>query len=201
MRRLWTTAFYKTAAPGSVHAWRQGLEGDGQADLEVHGGPDKAICVYASAHYEAWRRELELPEMGPGGFGENFTVSELTESDVCIGDTWRAGEAVVLQLSQPRQPCWKIARRWQYKTLTALVQQNGKTGWYFRILKPGTVAAGDPLALLERPHPRWTVTEANRVMHHDKQDLESAAALLAVAELSESWRATLQQRLRHAGRF
>lgn len=200
MERLWTTAFYKTPVAGPVYAWPHNLEGDGQADLEVHGGPDKAICVYASAHYAYWRAELGLSELPPGAFGENFTVADLVEDEVCVGDTWRVGEATVVQVSQPRQPCWKLARRWRIKTLTLLVQQTGKTGWYFRVLKPGRVAPGDRLALVERRHPLWTVARANRVMHHDKADVDAARALADLSELSESWRANLTQRVRQAAR-
>ena len=120
-----------------------GIEGDGQADLVNHGGVDKAICVYPLAHYPHWQ-EMIGRELSPAAFGENFTVDGLTEADVCIGDTWRVGEDVLVQVSQPRQPCWKLARRWQRKTLALEVQESGKTGWYFRVLEEGTVQAGMP---------------------------------------------------------
>jgi MOSC domain-containing protein YiiM len=192
--RRWFSAFIKKTASGPVPLRWTNLDGDAQADLEYHGGVDKAVCCYASIHYDDWRRELGLPDMAFGAFGENFTIDGLAEPDVCIGDVWRVGTAVV-QVSQPRQPCWKLARRWKIKTLTYQVQQSGRTGWYFRVLTEGVVAAGSPITLSNRPHPDWTVARANRIMHHDKSDLESAAALAALPPLSASWKDTLNDRI------
>lgn len=199
MQGLWTSAILKSPIAGAAYVGPLGVEGDAQADLEVHGGPDKAVCAYAAVHYPFWRVELGLPDMPPGAFGENFTLAGLSEAEVCIGDAWRAGDSLVLQVSQPRQPCWKLARRWQIKTLAAQVQQSGKTGWYFRVLQPGPTESGAALTLLERPNPQWTVAEANRVMYQDRHNLESAAALAAVPGLSESWRASMEQRVRNWG--
>ncbi len=197
MQRLWTSAFYKTPVEGSAYVRRLNIDGDGQADLEVHGGPDKAICAYSADHDEFWRGELQVDAMPPGAFGENFTISGLAEGDVCIGDVWRVGDAVLVQTSQPRQPCWKLARRWQTGTLAARVIETGTTGWYFRVLTEGAVAPGAELLLVERPHKAWTIAAANRVMY-DRTDLAGAAELAAVQELSESWRAELLNRVRKA---
>jgi len=170
------------------------LEGDGQADLAHHGGPDKAVLSYSAEHYAGWRQMLNNPSLTHGAFGENFTVAGLTEADMCIGDTWLVGDEAVVQLSQPRQPCWKMARRWRLKSLALQVQQSGRTGWYFRVLREGIVAAGMPLALRERPHPEWTVERANRVMHGDVNDVAAAQELAAISLLSASWRKTLARR-------
>jgi len=194
MERLWTTGFYKEPVVGPVRVGRVNIDGDGQADLVNHGGPDKAVCVYPADHYPYWREALNLPAQSFGAFGENFTVEGLTEAVVCIGDIWQVG-GVTLQVSQPRQPCWKLARRWRVKTLALQVQQTGRTGWYFRVLEEGTVSAGSPLVLVQRPHPDWSVERANRVMHHDKDDLRAAAELAGVSLLSASWRATLARRV------
>ena len=191
--RPWVTGFIKAPVAGPVAAGRTNLNGDGQADLVNHGGPDKAVCVYPEAHYPHWRADLDLPDLAPGAFGENFTVVGLAEPDVCIGDVWTVGGAV-FQVSQPRQPCWKLARRWRVKDLALRVQQTGFTGWYFRVLQEGVVEAGQPLALVERPEPNWTVERANRVMHHLKSDYAQAAELAAVSLLSASWKATLRTR-------
>lgn len=189
MDREWTTAFYKEPVSGSVALGSEGLEGDGQADRRVHGGPDKAVNVYPQEHFAAWRAELGLECQG-GAFGENFTTAGLTEAAVCIGDTFRLG-AVVVQISQPRQPCWKLARRWRLKDLAHRVEQTGRTGWYFRVLSPGQVAAPSDVVLVDRPHPEWTVAAANRVMHHDKTNRDAARALAACRALSESWKHSL----------
>lgn len=200
MERPWATGFFKLPVPGPVRLGPTNLDGDGQADLAHHGGPDKAVLAYPAAHYPDWRRELGDPGLPFGGFGENFTVEGLTEADVCVGDTWRVGDGVAVQVSQPRQPCWRLARRWRVKTLAARVQETGRTGWYFRVLAEGVVAAGMPLVLADRPHPGWTVERANRVMHADPDDLHAAAELAAVLALSASWKTTLLRRVEQAVR-
>jgi MOSC domain-containing protein YiiM len=191
--RAWETGFYKETVtePLAVHA--TGLQGDGQADLVNHGGKDKAICVYPSEHFAFWQRELEL-NMHAGAFGENFTVTEVNEASVCVGDIFFCNDLVV-QISQPRQPCWKLARRWGQKNLAALVQNNGKTGWYFRVLEEGTLVAPANFELRERPQPDWTILRCNEVMHVQKKDLEQAQKLAAVPELSDSWQETLNKRI------
>ncbi|MDY3561377.1 MOSC domain-containing protein [Gemmata sp. JC673] len=192
--RLWTSGFYKDPVAGPVRIGVTNIDGDGQADLVHHGGPDKAVCVYPADHYPYWREALNRPDLPPGAFGENFTVEGLTEAGVCVGDVWTVG-GVALQVSQPRQPCWKLARRWRVKTLTLQVQQTGRTGWYFRVLREGVVTPGEQLALVERPHPEWTVERANTVMHHNKADLQAAAELGSLPQLSASWRETLTRRV------
>ena len=194
IKKPWRTALYKTSVNGPVTVHRLGITGDGQADTENHGGLDKAICVYAAEHYDHWRRELELPEMTAGAFGENFMVSGLLETDVCLGDVWRVGE-VELQISQPRQPCYKIARRWQRKDLVLRVQQTGYTGWYLRVLTEGMIQAGETITLVDRPLPDWPLSRANEVMHHKKEDHEAAKELAAVELLSVSWQSQLRNRV------
>lgn len=194
MDRPWTTGFYKEPVSGPVRLGTTNLDGDGQADLVHHGGPDKAVLAYSAEHYPAWRLSMNNPSLSFGAFGENFTVSDLTEADVCIGDTWQVGAEALVQVSQPRQPCWKLARRWRIKSLALQVQQTGRTGWYFRVLREGDVETGMPLVLLERPYPEWTVEKANRVMHADKEDVASALALAAIPLLSVNWRTSLSRR-------
>jgi MOSC domain-containing protein YiiM len=191
MDKLWTTGFYKQPVAAAVYVGRLNVEGDGQADLENHGGPDKAICCYPLAHYVFWRERLGVAELPTGAFGENFTIAGLTEPDVCIGDTWQVGERLVVQVSQPRQPCWKLARRWRVKTLALEVQQSGKTGWYYRVLTPGRVAAGAELKRLERPFPEWTVERANQIMYAKAPPRDDVVTLSDVQLLSESWRSHL----------
>lgn len=190
----WNSGFLKAPVTAPLWLGKTNLDGDAQADLIHHGGPDKAVCVYATAHYPYWRQQLQIPELQPGDFAENFTLGELTEADVCIGDVWSIGEARV-QISQARRPCWKLARRWDIKDLALQVQQTGLTGWYLRVLVQGNVQAGQRMELIERSWPQWTITAANQLMHHDKDNREQAAALAAVPELSESWKTTLTKRV------
>jgi MOSC domain-containing protein YiiM len=192
--RPWTSGIVKAQVAGPVHLGRINLDGDAQADLEHHGGPDKAVCCYATAHYPAWQRELSLPDLAYGAFGENLSIAGVTESDLCIGDTFRIGPEAIVQISQPRQPCWKLARLWRIKDLVVQVQNTGRTGWYLRVLHEGTLAPGQSLDLVDRPHPDWSLDRANHLMHHDRSNRDEAAALAAVPALSASWKKTLSNR-------
>lgn len=209
----WVSGIFKSAVQGPRFVSQTQIEGDGQADLKNHGGPDKAICVYAHEHYAHWQPLFVLPELPLGAFGENFTTVGLTERDFCIGDTFTVGagnaeskdgakdgakgeaQQVIVQVSQPRQPCWKLARRWQIRDLAEQVQDTGYTGWYFRVLQEGIVQPGDALHLTERPYPQLTMSEANRIMHHDKEDWETIGEFVQCPLLSASWRNSLRRRI------
>jgi MOSC domain-containing protein YiiM len=199
MDRPWASGFFKRPVAGPVHVGRTNVAGDGQADLRNHGGPDKSVLAYAAAHYDLWRRELGLPDMPYGGFGENFTVSGLTEPEVCVGDTYRIGDRVLVQVSQPRQPCWKLGRRWRLADLPGRVVENGRSGWYFRVLHEGIVEAGMPLVLRDRPHPQWTVARANDVLYRGTDDPRATLALAGCPLLSHGWRDYLRSRVANAG--
>jgi MOSC domain-containing protein YiiM len=192
--RMWTTGFFKEAIHGPVEVSKFNLHGDGQADLEHHGGVDKAVCCYPHVHWPFWESDLGFP-LPLGAFGENFTVSDCDETDVCIGDIFTCGTAI-FQLSQPRQPCWKLARRWRIKDLAARVEQTGRTGWYFRVLQEGVVEPASEMILVERLCPEFTVARANEVMHKCKKDWNAAARLASCSLLSESWKRTLSYRAR-----
>ncbi len=189
----WTTGFFKKCTSESIWLGVLNLAGDGQADLVNHGGPDKAVNVYPHEHYPHWGQALGLTNLPMGGFGENFTLQGLLEQHVCIGDVFQFGDAT-LQISQPRQPCWKLARYWRIKDLAVQVQETGRTGWYFRVLKEGYVQVGKSLVLQERPYPRWTVSLANQVMHHLVHDRQAAHDLADCDALSSRWREKLKKR-------
>ncbi len=191
----WTTGIFKRPVRGPIQLQAHNLEGDGQADLVHHGGLDKAVCVYPFEHWFHWNSILPQRQLIGGEFGENFTLEGLTEADVCIGDTFSVGSAVV-QISQPRQPCWKLARRWQIKDLAVQVEQTGFTGWYFRVLQEGLVESNLRLRLTDRPYPEWTVSMANRIMHQERGNLKAAEQLSLCPLLSASWQHTLRQRSR-----
>lgn len=196
--RAWSTGFFKSPVAGPVRVGLTNLDGDEQADLRVHGGPEKAVLAYSADHYPAWRSELARPDLPFGAFGENLTVSGLTEADVCIGDVWRVG-GVVLAVTQPRQPCWKLARRWRLTDLPGRVVKTGRSGWYFRVADVGEIEAGMPLERLDRPNPEWSVERANRVMYQERDDGAAAAELAAVPGLSESWRFEMRERAANLG--
>jgi len=197
--RQWTTAFYKTPITGSVRVGELGVAGDEQADRKNHGGIDKAVLAYAAEHYAYWRPHLALPDMPFGGFGENLTIAGLDESGVCIGDQWQAGQ-VLFEVSQPRQPCWKMGRRWQIPELPKQVIKNGKSGWYLRVLNEGELAAGQAIRLVSRSHPAWTVARASQLLYHEPDNLAGLEELANVPELSRAWREELLERIaRRAG--
>jgi MOSC domain-containing protein YiiM len=191
MDRPWTTGFFKEPVAGSVYLGKTNLDGDGQADLVLHGGLEKAVLVYAARHYPQWQQELNLSVFSYGAFGENFTVSALTEVDVCIGDIYAVGKARI-QVSQPREPCWKLARRWRMKDLPKRVIATGRSGWYCRVLSEGIVESGLPLILLERPLPQWNVARVNQAHYRGKEDFSELASCPL---LSPSWREYFASRL------
>ena len=190
--RPWVSAIAKEAVDGPVWLSHEGLAGDAVADRTVHGGLEKAVLVGSAEHLPFWRELLERDDVGPGAFGENLVLEGALEADVCIGDSFAMGEAVV-QISQPRQPCWKQARRWRRKDLALQIQRTGRTGWYLRVLREGHVQCGDTLTLIERPLPEWTVARANEVMHGRPADRGAAAALAELPQLAPTWRESLRR--------
>lgn len=185
----WTSGIYKSPVLGRVPLSSVNLAGDGQADLTVHGGPDKAVCVYSMDHYPSWRRELAIDECGPGWFGENFSIEGQTETDVAIGDTYEIGTAVV-QISQPRAPCWKLGRRWKRLDMPKLVVNSGRTGWYLRVIETGHVESGDVLALVERPYPHLTIDTVNAAAYSrgGATNIDTVRELANCPALAEAWR-------------
>jgi MOSC domain-containing protein YiiM len=140
------------------------LDGDRQADLRVHGGPDKAVYAYPSEHLPHWNAELGVdPPFGIGTFGENLTTSGWLEDDVRIGDVWAWGDAL-LQVSQPRQPCFKLAMITGRPDLLRRLVETGRSGWYFRVLRPGTVPVVGPITVSERHPDAPTVLQVHRAM-------------------------------------
>ncbi|UUP19336.1 MOSC domain-containing protein [Nitratireductor thuwali] len=190
------SGIFKQEATAPVAVGKTGLAGDHQGDTRVHGGPEKALHLYPARHYRSWRGEF--PEMAgslaAGAFGENISVPAIGEEDICIGDTLRLGTALV-QFSQGRQPCWKLNERFGQKTMAARVQETGRTGWYFRVLEEGTVAAGDRLVLMERPQPEWTLARVTDLLYRDRLNYEALAELADNALLAWSWRKLAQRRL------
>ncbi len=191
----WVSSISRTPASGRVHLGRTDLDGNAQADLKNHGGPDKAVCSYSAEHYPEWRDLLGLSEeaFGYGAFGENFTVSELTEDAVCLGDVYTLGTATV-QVSQPRMPCWKVGRRWEHPGLPGEMTKTGRTGFYLRVLTEGEVGAGDTLTLTERPLPEWTIARLNTALYVDKNNAEMDQHLSRLPHLAEAWRRTFRRR-------
>ena len=194
MEREFTSAIWKSPVAGPIHAGPLGLVGDAVFDTRYHGGPDQAVLMYAAAHYPRWQQELGRA-VQPGDFGENLTVEGLDEDTVCIGDVYQVGP-VRLEVSHPRQPCSTLARRHQIPDMIAVVRQNGRSGWYLRVLIEGWLRPGETIQRLGRPNPEWTIRRAARAMLNRQRNPTEAAALARCRGLSDEWR----DRLLAAGR-
>ncbi|MDP4031592.1 MAG: MOSC domain-containing protein [Pseudorhodobacter sp.] len=183
------SAIAKAPVRGPVAVTLLGLAGDVQGDPAHHGGPDKALHAYPRAHYGAWR--TDLPDrallLADGSFGENLVLDRLTEADVCIGDIFRLGTARV-QISQARQPCWKLNIRFETPDMARRVQESGRTGWYFRVLVPGEVTAGDALLPEARPNPGWSLPRVHALLYRDALDAQALTRFAGLVGLSASWR-------------
>jgi MOSC domain-containing protein YiiM len=193
--KVWSGIRKHAAAPDEV-LWLSfiNLAGDGQADLTVHGGADKAVYAYPSEHLAPWTAELDTV-LGPAPFGENLSTVGALERDVRIGDVWRWGTAV-LQVSQPRWPCFKLALYRNRADIQSRMRSTGRTGWYLRVLEPGEVPVAGPIEVIARDPAGVTVEDAHLAMS-DRHLLEPGLDR-AVAEhpaLADMWRAPLLERL------
>lgn len=188
------TGIFKAPMAGAVRVGPLNLEGDGQADLEAHGGRDKAVYAYPSEHYEIWRRELAMESLGWGSFGENLTTQGLIESGVCIGDRLRCGSAEFV-VTQPRIPCFKLGIRFERPELVKRFLRSGRSGFYLAVVREGALRAGDAIECVPAPGDRFSIAEANEVYRSDPPDRERIARLIAVPALADAWRDHFRTRL------
>ncbi|HET7559777.1 MAG TPA: MOSC domain-containing protein [Limnochordia bacterium] len=188
------TGIFKAPSPGPHRLTPEGVRGDGQGDLVGHAGPDKAVCVYSFDRYALWRAECGLDFTAPGAFGENLTVDGLDDDAACLGDVWQVGTAV-LQVTQPRQPCYKLSLRWGVDELPERVRRTGYSGYYLRVVEPGEVQAGDPVTVVERHPDGVCIRFANQVIHDRAHGEAGLQRVLAVAPIALRLRKQLQKRL------
>ena len=207
----------KHPVDGPLALGSEGLAGDEQADRRVHGGPEKAVHHYPREHYASWQAEfgldgrapgvshprtpvgyLDMKEAGahlaPGGFGENVSTLGMTERNVAVGDVFRLGRALV-QVSQGRQPCWKLSRRFGIVDMARRVQESGRTGWYYRVLEPGLVASGDALELVDRAAPDRSLHRLWHALYVDRLNRGELEGIVALDVLAEGWRRYAIRRL------
>jgi MOSC domain-containing protein YiiM len=190
------SAIAKQPVPIGTPLWLStgNLAGDAQADLAVHGGPDKAVYAYPSEHRAAWTEELGEP-LGDSAFGENVSTRGVVESDARIGDVWTWGDAL-LQVSQPRWPCFKLALYRRRRDVQQRMRATGRTGWYLRVLHPGEVVVGSPIEITHRDASGLTVEAAHLAMaDRHLEDRDRTEALAAHDALAEDWRGPLRARL------
>jgi len=186
-----TTGICKRPVSVLLRLRKLGFDGDGVADARNHGGVDKAVCVYSLDHYPFWEETLGI-RLPPAAFGENLSVTNLEEANVCIGDVFEVGTAKV-QLTQPRQPCKTLAARYGRNDLVKLVINSGFSGFYFRVLQEGAVEVGNPLFFAKKDPHEVSVDFANRIYHHDRKNREGIERVLAVPALSEAWQRSLRK--------
>lgn len=193
------TGIYKTPVRGTAYLDYEGLAGDAQADLKHHGGPERALNHYPADHYSHWRERFPARSAAfvPGVLGENLSTHGVTEAEVRVGDVFQLGTATI-QISQPRQPCWKIARRLGLPKLARDVADSGRAGWLYRVLEPGKVAAGDDLRLIEVADHGitlarlWTLQATRRPGPEDREIMVTLARL---PTLAQEWRRRFASRL------
>lgn len=196
--RVFSGIAKQPVAPGT-RLWLSlgNLAGDAQADLTVHGGPDKAVYAYPSEHLPDWAEELDQ-ELGPAPFGENLSTGSALETDVGIGDRWRWDEAL-LEVCQPRWPCFKLALHRRRPDIQARMRQTGRTGWYLRVVEPGEVTVGSSIEVVDRDPAGLSVADAHHAM--GDRHLERRALVQALADhgaLAAEWRDPLRDRLRRS---
>lgn len=190
------TAFRKIpVGSDQIELGMYSFQGDMVQDKKHHGGNDKAICCYNSDHFKKWREELGF-DLQPAAFGENLTLSGSSahEENVYIGDRYQLGEAVV-EVSEPRGPCYVIGIRYNYKKFPIHLQQTGLTGFYLRTIKPGIVKASDELIHLSSHPEKISVMDVNRVRYHDPKNKEWIQRLVNLKELSTDWHEMFEKKL------
>lgn len=189
------SAIYKRQVDGLLQLLPLGLVGDEQAEKRFHGGPDRALCHYPAEHYQYWSQfypEIADLFVAPA-FGENLSTVGMDESTVFMGDIYSWGETVI-QVTQPRSPCYKVNKITQIEGFSLEMQTSGRCGWLYRVLKAGSVSAAAPLQLLSR-NSDVSVQEAISIAFHQPFDVSQYRRLLSVAGLSASWSLTMQNRI------
>ena len=191
-----STGIFKEPVAGRVMMRTLNLDGDRQADLSVHGGPEKAVYVYPSEHYEFWKRELPEMELPWGVFGENLTTTGLFETEVNIGDKFRVGTAEVM-VTQPRMPCYKLGIRFGRADIIKRFLVSERSGFYLSVLKEGDVGAGDEFELIEKNSSGVTVVDITRLYSTDKHNVDLMRRAITTNALPESWREYFLKHLSH----
>ncbi|KAE9368125.1 PK beta-barrel-protein domain-containing protein-like protein [Stipitochalara longipes BDJ] len=195
------SGIFKTPHQAPVKVSFLGLEGDEHGYIG-HGGVDKALMWYPSQHYDSWKADLPLNSHSfiIGGFGENIVTgsNELSETVVCIGDVFRFGgeDGVLIQISEPRQPCFMLNHRFEVKDMSLRSQNANRTGWYCRVLNEGHIQAGDAITLIERKHTQWTVKEVQRILYMDRKNWDAIKELSNLEELGDEIRTIFLNRLK-----
>lgn len=177
----WSSAIFREPVEGLIHLGMRSLDNDSVDDTKHHGTVDQAVCCHPVEHYDYWRKHYGLAEdddcLGAGSLGENLTVEGMNEAEVCVGDRYKMGTAVV-EVSDPRYPCWKQERKTGLKDFLANTKKTQRTGYYLRVIEEGDLQAGDVPELLDRPFPDMTIARVNKAIH-EPATAEEAEAILS----------------------
>ncbi len=184
----------KKAINAPLYLKKLGFIGDEQADKRVHGGLEKAIHHFPAEHYDVLKSIYPQAVFEMGGFGENISTTGIIENQVCFGDVFKLGNAII-ELSQGRQPCWKLSHRFQIFDLAKTVQYRCLTGWYYRVIKEGEVSQGDPLMLIDRPYKEANLAEVMNILLRDRMNMKKINVLLSLPVLPDRWRKILIKRI------
>ena len=191
--RLVTTSIFKDPVDGPVMVRELNIDGDRQSDLRTHGGPYKAVYAYPYEHYTTWQHELGRDDFVYGQFGENLTVTGLLETDVYVGNIYRIGGAV-LQITQPRVPCFKLNIRMGDPMFSKFFMQSERTGFYVRVIEEGEISPGDAITLVEKDPQQMTVRDINHLLYFEP-DPYLAERALQIEALSPGWRGSFEEML------
>lgn len=191
------TGIFKDPVPGRVKVRRLNIDGDGQADLVGHGGEFRAVYIYSFDNYGFWERELGRTDFTFGQFGENFTVEGMSDDEVHVGDIFQIGTAL-FQVTQPRVPCYKLAIKMGVDGFYSRILESGRLGFYFRVLEEGEVSAGDFIRKVQADPVGMSISEVNKLMYYDKDNLTGASKALKVTALSPGWKTAFEGRLAKA---
>lgn len=190
-----TTGIFKEPVAARIKLRTLNLDGDGQADLSVHGGESKAVYLYPSEHYAYWHKELPGMKLPWGMFGENFTSEGLTETEVRIGDRFRVGSAEVM-VTEPRMPCYKLGVKFGRDDIIKRFLTSGRTGFYLAVLVEGEVGVGDKFELIDHDENGLTVADITRLYVREKEDVATLRRAIETRSLPESWRSYFYQKLK-----
>jgi MOSC domain-containing protein YiiM len=187
------SGFVKHRVEGSVTVAAEGLAGDEQADRTVHGGPEKAVYAYALSHYPIWSAAFpaHAEQFGPGSMGENLAIEGMDEMDLCVGDIHAIGD-VLLQVCQPRQPCFKFALRFGNNRLPKAMVQSERSGWYYSVVRGGRIMAGHPITLLERPNPDFPFSRLVQIVYRGQASIDELTRMAEMPGLASQWRQQAQ---------
>ena len=193
--KTYKTSYKKQPIIASQFVNKEGLEEDNQSDKSCHGGEQRALCVFTQGSYDFFKNEhnIELPSCA---LGENITLLDCDDKDICLGDRFSCGE-VIFEVSQPRQPCWIISSILGIKNLTALIVKEGRSGFYLRVIKEGKISKDDVFTLISRKYENLNIEYINKCYYNAKDNQENIKEILEVPELSPFYKEDLQKRYKN----